>query len=83
MGTPEKQPSRKFEMKIDIQADRDAVWEAIATAAGVRRWFAPIAQVDAEVGGEVVWEWNEYHRWPQRIEILEPGARLRNGFRCR
>lgn len=70
-------PTRSFETQLEISAPRDAVWEAIATDAGLRRWFAPVATIDARIGGEVVWEWAEHHRWPQRIEILEPGVRLR------
>lgn len=72
--------TRQFETQIDIQAPRDAVWEAISTDAGLRRWFAPVASADPQVGGEIVWKWDEHHRWPQRIEILEPGARLRTRY---
>jgi uncharacterized protein YndB with AHSA1/START domain len=72
--------SRRFETQIDVQAPRDAVWEAISTDAGLRRWFAPDVSVDSQVGGEIVWRWNEHHTWPQRIEILEPGVRLRTRY---
>jgi uncharacterized protein YndB with AHSA1/START domain len=80
MNQPEKTNTRQFEMQIDIRAPREAVWQAIATDVGLRRWFAPDVTVDAEVGGEIVWNWNEHHRWAQRIEILEPGTRLRTRY---
>jgi uncharacterized protein YndB with AHSA1/START domain len=75
-----KETKRQFETQIDIAAPRDAVWSAIATDAGLRRWFAPEASVGSAVGGEVVWEWGGHHRWVQRIEVLEPGTRLRTRY---
>jgi len=78
--TQSKQPSRAFQTEIDIAAPRDAVWNAIANDTELRRWFAPEAKVDAEVGGEIVWAWRDHHHWAQRIEILEPGTRLRTRY---
>ena len=75
--------TRRFEMQIQIAAPRDAVWQAIASDEGLRRWFAPEASVDAQVGGEIVWAWRDHHRWAQQIEILEPGARLRTRYDSR
>lgn len=72
--------SRTFETEIQIAASRQAVWEAIATASELQRWFTPKAKTDSKVGGEIVWEWLQHHQWPQRIEILEPGARLRTRY---
>lgn len=72
--------TRSFETMLDIHAPRDAVWEAITTDVGLRRWFAPVAEASSEVGGEIVWEWEKHHRWPQTIEILEPGVRLRTRY---
>ena len=69
--------TRQFETEIEIAAPRDLVWRAISQDTELRRWFAPLASVDPKVGGEIVWEWAQHHRWPQRIEILEPGTRLR------
>lgn len=75
--------SREFEIELDIAASRDAVWDAISKDTELMRWFAPVASADAKVGGEIVWEWGRHHRWPQRIEILEPGARLRTRYDSR
>ena len=72
--------SRSFETQLEIAAPRDVVWRAIATDQGLRNWFAPEAACDAQVGGEIVWAWGEHHRWVQRIEALEPGARLRTRY---
>ncbi len=77
---PEQPSSRSFETQIQIHAPRGAVWEAIATDKGLRNWFAPKVRVDAKVGGEIAWEWGTHHNWPQRIEILEPGTRLRTRY---
>ena len=76
----DSRPTRQFETQLEIAAPRDAVWDALTRDAELRRWFAPRASVDPRVGGEVVWEWAGHHRWPQRIEVLEPGARLRTRY---
>ena len=73
-------PDRTFETELHLAAPRDAVWEAIATDAGLASWFAPTAHVEPRVGGEVVWDWGGHHRWAQRIEILEPGVRLKTRY---
>lgn len=72
--------TRRFEMEIDIAAPPANVWNAIANDVELRRWFAPDASIDLEVGGEIVWAWKEHSRWAQRIEILEPGKRLRTRY---
>lgn len=75
-----EQPTRRFETQINIAATRDAVWNAISNGKELRRWFAPEASAEQSVGGEIVWNWEAHHRWPQRIEILEPGKRLRTRY---
>lgn len=67
---------RRFEAELEIHAAPSAVWEALASGVGLRRWFAPSAEVQPGVGGSIVWNWGEHHTWPQRIEIWEPGRRL-------
>lgn len=71
---------RTFETQIEIRAPRDAVWRAIREANELQRWFAPLVVADDHVGGEVVWQWEAHHRWPQRIEVIEPGRRLRTRY---
>lgn len=72
--------TRRFETQLDIAAPRAAVWNALINDRELQRWFAPEASADAEVGGQIVWTWKTHHRWPQRIEILEPGKRLRTRY---
>jgi uncharacterized protein YndB with AHSA1/START domain len=48
------------EHTIVIDASRGAVWEAIATADGLRAWLAPDAHVDLEIGGAY-----EVYFWPE------------------
>ena len=71
---------REFSTELHLDAPRDTVWQAIVSDRGLRRWFAPDASVDPRIGGEVVWNWTGHHRWVQRIEIVEPGARLRTRY---
>ncbi|MEO0478940.1 MAG: SRPBCC domain-containing protein [Planctomycetota bacterium] len=78
--TDEPENDREYRQELELQAPRDAVWRAISNDEELRRWFAPGAEITAEVGGEVVWQWGELHRWVQRIEILEPGTRLRTRY---
>ena len=56
------------------------MWRAISEDTELRRWFAPEAKTESAVGGEIVWAWRDHHNWPQRIEILEPGRRLRTRY---
>ncbi len=71
---------RQFEQTLDLQAPRDAVWKALTDADEMARWFAPRAEADLRVGGEMVWEWTDFYRWPQTIETLEPGSHLRTRY---
>jgi uncharacterized protein YndB with AHSA1/START domain len=68
--------TRSFETSIDIDAPRDAVWNALSDPAEIVRWFAPEARVTPNVDGEVVWRWPDLYEWPQTIEVWEPGVRL-------
>ena len=36
-----------------LPAPRDAVWAALTTNAGLRRWLCPDAQIEPVVGGEL------------------------------
>ena len=78
--TNKRDSRRDFSTTVSIQAPRERVWNAIADAREVRRWFAPQASVELRLGGEIVWEWNQHTRWPQQIELIEPGARLRTRY---
>ena len=77
---PENRSARQFDAEIVIAAPKASVWKALTDAAELCRWFAPEARIDAQVGGEIVWNWGDLYHWPQRIEILEPGVRLRTRY---
>lgn len=72
--------ARSFEIEIVLDAATSVVWEAIATDSGLQRWFATGAQLTPGVGGEVVWRWSDQFTWPQKIEVWEPGRRLRTRY---
>lgn len=72
--------SRHFEMELEIRASRSDVWNAIASAEGLQRWFPAGARFEPGLGGEVVWSWGDAYRWPQKIDAWEPGRRLRTRY---
>jgi uncharacterized protein YndB with AHSA1/START domain len=76
MTSTPRSSQRRFDFELEIQAAPDAVWDAISTGAGLRRWFPPEAEVTPGKGGSVRWRWGEFHDWPQTIEVWEPGKRL-------
>ena len=78
--TEERLSGRRFETEIEIGASAEVVWDAISTKSGLEGWFAPRAEVDLQLGGELVWAWGSHHVWKQRIEVLEPGKRLRTRY---
>ncbi len=80
MNAPESDARPPFETQIEIDAPRDAVWEAVATDAGLRRWFAPDTSVDPRVGGEMLLKWGEFHVWKQTIVAYEPGTYLKTRY---
>ncbi len=67
---------RQFEMQIDLSASPDVVWEALTQPEIVQRWFATEARLSPGVGGEIVWNWDDRHTWPQKIQVWEPGSLL-------
>lgn len=72
--------SRQFAMQIEIQAPRDAVWQALTEAREIARWFAPATACEPRVGGRLVWQWGELHTWAQTIEVFTPGVHLRTRY---
>lgn len=71
---------RRYESTMEIAAPREAVWEALATRPGLERWFPAEAVVNPGAGGEVQWKWGDAHVWKQRIEVWEPGRRLKTAY---
>jgi uncharacterized protein YndB with AHSA1/START domain len=73
---------RNHETVIEIAAPAELVWKAISEADEIVHWFAPQAKVEpgpdgSMVGGTVWLSWGEGVEGTSRIEIWEPGKRLR------
>jgi uncharacterized protein YndB with AHSA1/START domain len=68
--------SRHYLRELDLDAPPAAVWEALATPAGLTSWFPTAATVEPRVGGRVDWSWGDRHTWAQRVVVFEPGQRL-------
>ncbi|HJX88276.1 MAG TPA: SRPBCC domain-containing protein, partial [Gemmatimonadales bacterium] len=68
---------RAFEMALEIAATPDEVWRALTQAEELVRWFPMDARVTPGVGGTMLWNWGEGQDWESRIDVWEPGRRLR------
>lgn len=71
-----KTPQRGVDLTIDIDATLDEVWQALTTAEGIARWFAPYAAVTPGEGGSVSVGWDPKEMWEQPITVWEPRRRL-------
>lgn len=71
---------RSVERTIEIQAPVDAVWKALTDAAELTRWFPLEASVTPGVGGTIRLRWDDVYDSEGRIELWEPGRRLRAQF---
>ncbi|HBS28968.1 MAG TPA: hypothetical protein DEB06_05860 [Phycisphaerales bacterium] len=69
---------RSYEQTIRVRATPEEVWEAIATAEGLVRWFPLEARVKPGVGGSLFTSWRNEYQWDCPITIWDPPARLRN-----
>lgn len=69
--------SRSFEMTIEIDAPPEDVWRALTDAEELVRWFPLDARVKPGVGGSVWISWGPEWEGDSRIQIWEPGARLK------
>ena len=64
---------------IDLPVDKSHAWRAISTPEEISNWFSDHVSFDAEVGAEIVFDWNDYGRKYGRVEIIDPPNRF--GFR--
>ena len=71
-----KAPQRGVDLTIDIDATLDEVWQALTTAEGIARWFAPYAAVTPGEGGSVSVGWDPKEMWEQPITVWEPHRRM-------
>ena len=68
---------RHHEWELELGADPEDVWHAIADAEGLRRWFVEDARVTPGEGGTIWYRWAEGEAGENRIEAWEPGRLLR------
>lgn len=73
----QEKSERRFEMSLEIAAERSQVWKAIAEADHVSRWFAPDVDMETRAGGDVRWSWRGLHDWPLTVEQVREGEFLR------
>jgi uncharacterized protein YndB with AHSA1/START domain len=67
---------RKHDFELEIDAPPEAVWDAIATADGLRSWFVEDARVEPGEGGSVWYSWGGDMAGEATIEVWEPGGKL-------
>ena len=68
--------TRKLEYELMLDAPAEAVWRAIATGEGIRQWFAPVAEIDARLGGEFKRGWGPGMEGSAPLTVFEEGARI-------
>ncbi len=73
----EQPKTRSIEREIEIDASIEDVWKALTEAEGLTRWLCEEARVTPGVGGSYWVSWGEGQAGESRIEVWEPGRRLR------
>jgi uncharacterized protein YndB with AHSA1/START domain len=73
----QKATTRSQQHEIEIDATPEAVWRAITDADELAKWFVEQARVTPGEGGEIWVSWGEGQDGKSRIEVWEPGKRLR------
>lgn len=74
-GTPPE--TRSLEKEVEIGAPAEAVWKAVSEAEELVRWFPLEARVEPGEGGTLYLSWGEGMGGEARIDVWEPGRRLR------
>ena len=67
---------RKLELSIAIDADRDAVWQAIANGEGLKNWFPLDARVKPGEAGSIWLSWGPGCEGEAPLTIWEEGERI-------
>ena len=79
MAKAEKE--RAIDTTLEIAAPVESVWKAISDPRELERWFPLHARVTPGEGGEVFMSWGPPWEGASRIDVWEPGRRLRTrGF---
>jgi uncharacterized protein YndB with AHSA1/START domain len=68
---------RAIELSVEIQAPADKVWQALATAEGIARWFAPIVTGGTGVGDKLLFQWYPGGEFSGTVSAREEGRHLR------
>lgn len=69
--------TRSLEKEVEIDAPAEAVWKAVSEAEELVRWFPLEARVEPGEGGSIYLSWGEGMGGEARIDVWEPGRRLR------
>lgn len=64
----------KRDMKI--RGTLEAVWNAIATPAGISTWFSERIEGEIRPGAQITFMWNGGHSCGAKIEAVEPMSRI-------
>jgi uncharacterized protein YndB with AHSA1/START domain len=64
---------------IDLPVDITRAWRAISTPEDISNWFSDHASFTAEVGAEIVFDWDDYGKKYGRVEVIKPPYQF--GFR--
>ena len=79
MTTEKSQPgqTRTIVKEIEIAAPIEAVWKTLTDPDELARWFPLEARVTPGAGGEIFLSWGPGCEGTARIDVWEPGRRLR------
>ncbi|MGH9658275.1 MAG: SRPBCC family protein [Bryobacteraceae bacterium] len=70
-----------MEVSVEIGALPDSVWKMISEGQEIQKWLAPQARVVPGEGGSMWLSWGEPYEAEARIDVWQPGERLRtNGL---
>ncbi|MGD8330995.1 MAG: SRPBCC domain-containing protein [Acidobacteriota bacterium] len=69
--------TKTVDLTIEIDAPPEAVWQAIANAEELARWFPLNAEIEPGVGGTVTIDWGPDVAGTGDIDVWEEGRRLR------
>jgi uncharacterized protein YndB with AHSA1/START domain len=68
---------RGYAHRVDILADAQEVWRALTDNQQLTRWCSPAAEIRARPGGSFRASVDRVTEFEARIDIFEPGRRLR------
>jgi uncharacterized protein YndB with AHSA1/START domain len=67
---------RKHDLSVEVNAPKEAVWDALTIPSEIVKWFAPIAEVQPGVGGKIELGWSEDMKGPNEILEWAPSEKL-------